>query len=156
MEATVYKKVCKHCGKEFESVARNTRYCSQECCDKAQKVRTSHNKKCAKRRKEYDENKDLARLVSRTYAIANALGALIPKVCALSGQPGHECSGPMELHHKNGNPFNNSLSNLEWRCRCAHEEAHKEMPVYSIVDILKEALLQENPQEVFREYFYDK
>lgn len=156
MAETIFHKTCKHCGKEFTSTARNTRYCSNECCDAAQVVNKAKKRKCAKRRKAYDENRELNRLISRAYSLSQAVGAYLPKVCADHDDPNHTCEGPMELHHKDGNPFNCSPSNLEWRCRRSHEDIQKTLPVFTVVDILKEAFLQENPQKVYHEYFYER
>lgn len=153
---TIYKKVCRYCGKEYESPSRNQRYCSQECCDKAQVVKKKKDRKCAKKRKAYDENKELNRLLSRAYSLAGAIGELMPKVCAHAGEPGHVCSGPMELHHKDGNPLNNSPSNLVWVCRKAHEEEQQKLPEFSMVNILKECFLQDSPQDCFNELVYER
>lgn len=152
----VYQKVCRYCGKDYTSASRNQRYCSEECCAKAQQKNKSKAKKSRKRRKAYDENKELNRLIARAYTLAQALGELLPKECAHKHIPSHVCSGPMELHHRDGNPFNNSLSNLVWVCRRAHEDEQKKLPEFSMVAILKEAILQDNPQAVFHELVYER
>ena len=42
------------------------------------------------------------------------------KICVCRGR--HE--GRIECHHKDGNPFNTLLSNLEWRCLRHHRMKH--------------------------------
>lgn len=155
-EPTIYNKVCKYCGKEYTSVSRNQRYCSQECCDKAQVVNKKKAKKQAKKRKAYNENVEMNRLLSRAYSLAGAIGEHLPKVCAHKDVPGHVCSGPMELHHRDGNPFNNSPDNLVWLCRKAHEEEQQKLPEFSMPAILKEAFLQDSPQDCFHELVYER
>ena len=34
----------------------------------------------------------------------------------------HECEGPMECHHRDGNWRNGADANLSWACRRAHEQ----------------------------------
>lgn len=151
---TLYNKICKYekCGKEFTSEARNTRYCSDDCCSKAQVLNRSKNRRLKKRRDKYDELKEFNRLISRAYSLANSIGQYLPKECADIGD-GHVCEGPMEIHHKDMNPFNNSPLNLEWRCRKSHVEKHSKLPRLSVAEILNEAFRQPNPYAVFEEYF---
>ena len=35
--------------------------------------------------------------------------------------------GRIECHHKDGNPFNTHVSNLEWRCKQHHVSVHREL-----------------------------
>ena len=157
----VYKKICKNpkCNKDFESESRNTRYCSTECCATAQIINKKKDKKCSKRRKRVPGGpcfttftiKDLCSL-SRDVA-----DAVLQKKCQMSlRDPSHVCSGNLELHHKDANPFNISISNMEYLCRTAHEEEQQKLPNLSMVSILREAALQENPGAVFNEYVYEQ
>ena len=123
---TVYKKICKYCNKDFESVARNQRYCSTDCCSKAQEVNKKKQKTRKRKRKEYDANKEINRALSQSYAVCEKVFELfkIPKKCNCQAYGfDDECSGEMERHHKDGNPFNNSPDNLEYMCRRHHAKA---------------------------------
>lgn len=48
----------------------------------------------------------------------------------LQVQPHKQCvippphKGRIECHHKDGNPFNTQVGNLEWRCKSHHVQAH--------------------------------
>lgn len=140
--ATVYHKTCKCCGKEFESEARNTRYCSQACCDKMQKVGKAKAKKCAKRRKAYDEDKELQRLIGRAYSLTQAIGELLPK-------PDDFSEETYELHHGLCDPFNMNPLQLFWAKKGDHERYHQSLPVTTTITLWKELL--RNP-EVLAEY----
>lgn len=145
-QKTIYNKVCKYCGKDYTSTSRNQKYCCQECSDKAQKKNKSIKKKRARKRKEYDENKEINQALAAAYALAHRMADLfmIPKECAhevFDGCSG-DCSGALELHHRDGNPFNNSPDNLFYLCRCHHGQVHndKERVVMNVVETYKECV----------------
>ena len=116
MDVVEYSKKCKLCGREFTSTSRNTRYCSEECFEKAQRANKARQKKLKKRREDYDNNVVFQRLLSRAYALSQAVAEeCVTKECALCGRDStHVCEGSLELHHKDSNPFNISIDNLVW------------------------------------------
>lgn len=138
-----FKKICKYCGKDFESESRNTRYCCQECCDKAQEVNKKKIKTRKRKRKEYDKNKEINRALSSAYSLAHKVAELyrIPKKCSchLKGYQ-DECSGELQLHHDNGNPFDNSPQNLLWFCNHHHAMADEEHGRINMVDTYNECV----------------
>lgn len=142
-----YKKTCKHCGKEFESESRGTRYCSAECCEKAQ----SHNKRKAKRRREYDKNREANILVSTAYALAQRVAKMfsIPQdmerakqyVMERLGQTEADlpkAEGRWELHHIDLNVLNNHPRNLIWLPVSLHAFYHSKTSRVNHIDILKD------------------
>lgn len=156
MSDVIYTKTCRFCNQEYTSTSRNQRYCSQECSDKAQKKREAQRKKASARHKRYEKNKEIERLLARSYAIAQELGNLIPKVCQHTVGPDKPCEGKLELHHKDKNPFNNSLSNLCWCCRNEHEHLDPRDEDRSIVEIIARCVQTEDPQEEFQKLVYDE
>jgi hypothetical protein len=139
MEEVIYNKICKYCGKEYQSSSRNARYCCQECCDKAQVKRKKQNKVRAKKRKAYDENKEINRALTKAYSLAHTVAKLygIPKVCCCADE---HCNGPLELNHKDLNPFNNSPWNLEYRCLHHHKAYHDNQGDVNMVGTFNEAV----------------
>lgn len=138
---TIYNKKCVYCGKEYQSTARNSRYCSSECCEKAQVVNKKKKKVRQKKRKLYEENKEINRALSKAYALAHEVADLykIPKVCAHSDYDG-ECTETMELHHKDLNPFNNAPWNLEWICKRHHKAHHDRLGDVNMVETYNECV----------------
>ena len=138
-QVTVYHKTCKYskCGKEFTSTSRNQRYCSDECCEAAQEINKKKTKTRRRKRKEYDQNKEINRALSSAYALAHKVADLfqIPKVCNCH-EKGYTtpCSGEFELHHENGDPFDNSPWNLKYYCRHHHAKADDEHANVNMVD----------------------
>lgn len=143
---TVYNKVCRYCGKDYTSTSRNKKYCSQECSDKAQKKNKAIKKKRARKRKEYDENREINQALASAYTLAHKVADLfmIPKECShdVFQNTSGECTGGMELHHKDGNPFNNSPDNLVYLCKSHHGQVHsdKTRVVMNVVETYKECL----------------
>lgn len=138
-EQIIYKKKCVYCGKEYESTSRNSRYCCQECCDKAQIKNKKVKKTRARKRKEYDENKEINRALTKAYALAHAVADLyqIPKVCCCADE---NCKGPLELNHKDLDPFNNEPWNLEYRCKSHHKAWHDTQGDVNMVETYNEAV----------------
>ena len=138
----VYNKICKYCGKEYQSSSRNARYCCQECCDKAQVKRKKQNKVRAKKRKAYDENKEINRALTKAYSLCQTVFELyqIPKVCSCAryGFSG-ECTEDLQRHHLNGNPFDNSPWNLVYLCSRHHKMYHDRRGDVNMVETYNEA-----------------
>lgn len=157
-EKAIYNKICKYCGKEYTSTSRNQKYCCQECSDKAQKKNKAIKKKRARKRKEYDDNREINQALSTAYTLAHKVSDLfmIPKVCAYSmfSSTSGDCSGGMELHHKDGNPFNDSPDNLVYLCRCHHGQVHNDpnRVVMNVVDTYNECLDKTGFQEDDEKY----
>lgn len=156
MGEVIYNKTCRFCNQEYQSTSRNQRYCSSECAEKAQKKRLAQKKKSKVRHERYEKNKDIERLLARSYAIAQELGLMIPKVCAHTVGSSKPCEGKLELHHRDKNPFNNSLSNLCWCCRNEHEHLDPRDEDRSIVEIIARCVESDNPQEEFIKLVYDE
>ena len=142
---TAYKKTCKStkCSKEFYSDSRNQRYCCQGCSDYMQGVNKKRTKVRARKRKEYDKNKEINRALTKAYSLCETLFELyqIPKVCNCA-EHGYTtpCSGPLERNHKDLNPFNNSPDNLEYMCKSHHAKYHTEMGDVNMVETYNEAV----------------
>lgn len=146
-----YQKVCKYCGSEFESTARNTRYCSKVCSDKAQEINIRKTKKRRTKRKEYSLNKKVNNTLSYAYKTAHKVAELflIPKVCNCSAYNfDTPCTGDLELNHKDLNPFNNNPNNLEYLCKHHHARYHAE--VVGDVNVVAEyqSLIESNIREL--------
>lgn len=141
-----YKKKCVYCGADYESESRNQRYCSEECCQKAQEKNYKQKKTRARKRREYDRNKEINRGLSQAYSLAHRVAELwkIPMVCTcvLEGQDIEKdpCSGDLELHHKDGNPFNNAPWNLGWYCNHHHSVVHTQMEDINVVEVYSRLL----------------
>lgn len=138
---TVYSKICKNpkCEKEFYSDSRNQRYCCKECSDYMNEVGKKKAKHRKIKRKEYSENREINRALSKAYSLCETVFELyqIPKVCACEGS---DCKGPLERNHKDLNPFNNAPWNLEYRCKSHHKAYHDQMGDVNMVDTYNEAV----------------
>lgn len=147
----MFNKLCAYCGREFQSESRNTRYCSKECCDKAQKRKTKVNKAREVRRRRYDQTREIQLLLATSYRAAERMAFLtLEKKCACNGLI--EKDGPLELHHKDGNPLNNSPSNLVWLTKSKHAKLHTLLPNINWVDVLEKATRESRPpMEIFEE-----
>ena len=148
----MYNKICIYCGKEFQSNSRNTRYCSKECLDKAQLKRQSVTKRRRVRRKEYDKNKEVCRLLSRAYKLAKSVAEelKLPKCNCEYCKGG---STDIELHHLNLNPLDNTPSNLIYLCKKKHAIVHSMQKSVNMVEVLSLALEKEQPYIYVTEYF---
>lgn len=144
-EKPVYQKICKNpkCNCEYLSDSRNQKYCSDECAEYMKGVVKKKTKRKAVRRKEYDKNREINRALSKAYSLCETVFELykIPKVCNCKehGLEG-ECSGPLQRHHKNGNPFDNSPWNLEYECARHHKMYHDKVGDINMVDTYNEAI----------------
>lgn len=65
----------------------------------------------------------------------------IPKKCNCASHGfTDKCSGELELHHCNGNPFDNSPNNLEYECARHHKMCHDKVGDINMVDTYNEAV----------------
>ena len=140
-----YEKFCRYdaCQKTFWSDSRNQKYCCQECADKANKKIVIRNKRRKVKRVEYDKNRDINRALSSAYQLAHKVSDLykIPKKCNCASHGfTDKCSGELELHHCNGNPFDNSPNNLEYECARHHKMCHDKVGDINMVDTYNEAV----------------
>jgi hypothetical protein len=132
-----WEKTCSYCKKRYKTTSRRQRYCSDSCCKKAQ-IRSAKNKK------EYRRTQETQRLLARTHAVSVAVLKQLESLEILE----HKCVGcgsteGLQCHHINLNPFNNTPSNLEWRCTKCHADEHsrivnylkeKDMPIESMYE----------------------
>lgn len=123
----VFNKTCPICHNAFTSTARNTKYCCEECAKKGS-VQVRKTSKARKKRRKKIESSDMNKLIqqatNRAYSLAQLIGDMfIPFECGCK-EEGHVCEGPLHLHHKDRNPFNNSLDNLVFLCEKAHDAEH--------------------------------
>ena len=63
----------------------------------------------------------LALVRTRAASRKRLLQSTRPRRCVLRT----EHAGRLECHHRDGNPFNTALKNLEWRCAKHHRAAHR-------------------------------
>lgn len=130
------------CGCDYQSLSRNQKYCSDECSELMREAVKKRTKVRAKKRKDYDANKEINRALSKSYSLCETVFELyrIPKVCNCKAHGFEDrCSGALERHHKDGNPFNNSPDNLEYGCRHHHPMMDAEHASINMVDTFNEA-----------------
>lgn len=116
-----FEKVCAYCHKTYKTTSRQQKYCSDACCKKAQV-------KHIKQQREYRETQETQRLSSR----AHAVGVAVLKQLETIGEIEHKCvqcgaTENLQCHHKNLDFFNNSPSNIEWRCSKCHADIHSKI-----------------------------
>lgn len=141
-----YLKICKQCNNWFRSDSRGTRYCSEECCDKAQ----GRNKTRRRRRKEYDKNRESNLMLSTAYSLAhrvaelfgvekndNCSGSWVALQLKMDSMDVPQGSGDWELHHKDCNPLNNHPDNLIWLRKNHHSLLHSKMGKVNIISVLE-------------------
>lgn len=98
-------KICGQCTREFEADSNTRKYCSTDC------VRLAHPMK---------HNKYAFREDSGRWAMHKRANKLKPPA------PCERCGGPGQVvHHKDENPRNNTLDNLERLCRACHINHHR-------------------------------
>lgn len=140
---TVYTKSCVYCHETYTSESRGQRYCSPECCEKAQEVNKKKTKHRRAKRKEYHENREINVALSTAYSLAKRVAKLyyIPESCGCErlGLEG-KCTGELELHHRDFNPFNNHPDNLVWLCKSHHAAVHNGKTHVNMVETYKEAV----------------
>lgn len=117
----VYQKTChlRSCIKPFESAARNSKYCSEPCAEKAKK----HGNQRIKRRRGYikDAPNKRAQSMSRREFRYNGLSEMAVCICQSCGD--FLWGKDVEFHHRDGNPFNNHQDNRASLCHKCHVKA---------------------------------
>ena len=118
LKVNEWTKRCAFCKKEYKTTSRSQKFCCEACCKKAQK-------KHARQQKEYNANKEIARLASR----AHSLGVEVLSQLERLGVREKKCEicGAVEglqVHHKNVNYLDNSPQNLQWLCTKCHSAEH--------------------------------
>lgn len=143
-----YTKICRFCGKEFQSEARNTRYCSQDCCDKANVKNRKIKKSRAVRNKQRKENEVENRLLTRAYSLTSFVAESfnLPS-CNCEFCKGDSEKYPNENHHKNLNPLDNTPNNIIRVCNHRHKIIHNQMPDINMVKVLSKSWSSENTVE---------
>lgn len=138
----MFTKKCKYCDKEFESEARNTRYCSLTCCSKAQQKQRKIKQVRKRKRKEYSENVEINRVLSAAYTLAKKVSDLfdLDRTCHcqefyLEG----DCTEDIQLHHRNFNPFDNRPENLIWLCTSHHAKLHSNSNDVNIIKVFNQS-----------------
>lgn len=74
------------------------------------------------RLKKEELTKEMRRKMISRGSARKKLMRKIKKVCII----GINCTGKIETHHKDFNPLNNNINNLEWRCKLHHMDRHHE------------------------------
>lgn len=119
LQVVGWRKKCPICGTIYETTSRSQKFCSNECCKKAQ---------CKKRKqqKEYDATKEIVRLSARSHSLAVEVMHQLEVI----GVVGHQCAhcgdidSDLQVHHLDGNWLNNSPSNLIYLCPKCHSAEH--------------------------------
>ena len=132
-----YKKKCPVCGKAFESDVRNKKYCGDACAKRgAKKAYRSRKMKHIRSVMSGDE-KEIDNIIQTSYKLAQVIAKMfLPKVCSCT-EPGHKCNEKLNVHHKDHNCLNNSVTNLCWLCENAHHQIHNEEEDCSVKEELK-------------------
>lgn len=135
---TLYSKVCRRCRKSYTSTARHQKFCTDEC-------RIKYNKSTLARRKEYAKNAEheRVRVASHVLGVQRMELEGPVKACAMP-----ECGSEVEieLHHMDGDVFNNSFCNIVWLCKKCHAKTHS---------LIKETL-KEKPEAWLGETLEDR
>lgn len=136
----VYEKECQDpkCGKKFWTTSRNQKYCCTECQQRMKVVVKKKSKRKAERRKAYDANAEINRTLSACYGLAHKVDETFggSKRCYFHGCG---CNGPLQLHHKNLNVYDNSPWNVVWLCNSHHKMLHDTIPDINHVDTFNQA-----------------
>jgi len=119
-----FKKNChlKSCRKDFESDSRNEKYCSDECKAKAKKVAGGRQKR--KRAYQADATNRRAASMSRSQAREAIINDKAIGCCERCGFLFNVAK--LECHHRNGDPFDNSIENLALVCKPCHTKSDAE------------------------------
>lgn len=145
-----YSKICKICGKSFESDSKNTVYCSDKCAKRgAKKAYRSRKMKHINAIRRGDD-KEIEALVTAAYKLSREVAKMcLHKKCSCSDKE-HICEGELHVHHKNHCVLDNRPSNLQWLCEKAHHEIHSTEEDCSITEEIK-AFITTRKQEEIRE-----
>lgn len=132
-----FQKTCKICGNTFESESRNTIYCSERCAKRgAKKAYRSRKMKHINAVRRGDD-KEIESIIKSAYNLSREIAKLtLHKVCSCTDE-NHICSGELQVHHIDHDPFNMHPSNLMWVCEGAHAKIHASEEDCSTVDEIK-------------------
>lgn len=152
----IYIKICKICKNEFETESSNQVYCSKKCRKRGAKKSYRIRKLKHIKSKDYSLDKQIAKLINKAHVLSREVGLLLlPYRCSCQDE-NHECAGQLELHHRDHNPFNIELSNLQWLCKKAHAEIHSQEEDCNIPNLIKAYLSIKNVEENNKEASYDE
>lgn len=110
------------CSKPFEHSARNAKYCSEDCQNRARKRNHSRGRRRREYRKDIDTRRaqSMSRKQAREFCVAEeTIG-----VCTRCGQAFY--IKDLEDHHRDGDPFNNVKDNLTLQCKKCHPKSDTE------------------------------
>ena len=143
-----YSKTCKICGKEFESNARNTSYCSDKCAKRgAKKAYRSRKMKRINSIRNGDD-KAIENVINQAYHLSREVAKLcLVKKCSCTDKD-HICEGALHVHHKNHNVLDTRPENLCWLCEKAHHELHAVEEDCSINDEIKAFVVIRKQSEI--------
>lgn len=143
-----FKKICKICGTEFESDARNTIYCSDKCAKRgAKKAYRSRKMKHINAVRRGDD-KEIENIITAAYKLSREVAKLcLIKKCSCT-EEGHICSGELHVHHIDHDPLNCHPSNLVWLCEVAHNEVHNKEEDCSIDNEIKAYVVIRKQSEI--------
>lgn len=144
----LYNKTCKICGNTFESDSRNTVYCSDKCAKRgAKKAKRSRKMKHINAVRRGDTS-EIESLVSSAYKLSREVAKMcLIKKCMCTDKD-HVCSGELQVHHLDHDPFNCHPSNLMWVCEKAHQDIHANEEDCSIVDEIKAYTIIRKQEEI--------
>jgi hypothetical protein len=131
----VWEKTCVRCRKTYQTSSAKQKYCSSDCCSKAQGTKR-------RVRKERSLEESAHRLKSRAYALAKEVAELYcPKPVGIPEED-------LRVHHKDLNPFNNSPENLLWMFHQDHELLHAKLPRVNIIKYLSSVSSEEGQRKL--------
>ena len=144
----IYNKTCKICGKEFESEARNTCYCSDKCAKRGAKKEYRSRKMKRINSIRNGDDKAIENIISQAYHLSREVAKLtLQKKCSCTDKD-HVCEGSLHVHHKNHCVLDNHPSNLQWLCEKAHHEIHAIEEDCSINDEIKAFVVIRKQSEI--------
>lgn len=118
LQVVGWRKKCPICQKVYETTSRSQKFCSNECCKKAQSKKLKYTKA-------YDQDKAYIRLASR----AHSIGVEVMNLLVHEGLLEYKCvecgsTENLEVHHISTNFLDNSPENLAFLCPKCHHEVH--------------------------------
>ena len=149
------KAYCKNCGKEFLQYDKRKKFCSSSCAatynnkergerseDTKIKISKSLRETLDKKQKNYGEESKYKSQTKRGVAKLVEKGIKVYKceICGISEWEGKPIT--LQLHHKDGNHFNNNIDNLQVLCPNCHYQT--------------ENYCSKNRKEISKHYFCKK
>ena len=146
----MFTRICKICGKAFESKSSNTVYCSDKCAKRGAKKAYRSRKMKHISAVRHGDDKEIESIIRDAYRLAHSVAKLcLYKKCSCTDL-NHTCEGNLCIHHINHNVLDNRPQNLQWLCEKAHHEIHSQEESCSQFDELK-AFVTIRKQEEIRE-----